>query len=33
MAHSRLYTAALDEIGVRRKMLHANLRGAYWQHG
>lgn len=32
-AHSRLYTAALDELGVRRKMLHTRLRGAYWNHG
>lgn len=32
-AHSRLYTAALEEIGVRRKMLHSRLRGAYWNHG
>ena len=32
-AHSRLYTAALDEIGVRRATLHTKLRGAYWRHG
>jgi hypothetical protein len=29
-AHSRLYTAALDELGVNRRMLHTRLRGAYW---
>ena len=33
MAHSKLYTAALDELGVRRATLHSNLRGAYWRHG
>lgn len=31
MAHSRLYTEALDELGVSRKTLHPNLRGAYWR--
>lgn len=31
MAHSRLYTAALQELGVERKTLHTNLRGAYWR--
>lgn len=33
MAHSRLYTAALDELGVNRRRLHTRLRGAYWRHG
>jgi GT2 family glycosyltransferase len=31
MAHSRRYSAALEELGVDRKRLHTNLRGAYWQ--
>ena len=32
-AQSPIYTAACDELGVRRKMLHTRLRGAYWHHG
>lgn len=32
MAHSRLYTEALEELGVDRRRLHPNLRGAYWNH-
>jgi len=31
MAHSRRYSAALEELGVNRRRLHTNLRGAYWQ--
>jgi glycosyl transferase family 2 len=31
MAHSRLYSAELKVLGVDRRRLHPNLRGAYWQ--
>jgi GT2 family glycosyltransferase len=31
MKHSRLYSEALEELGVNRKQLHTNLRGAYWR--
>ena len=29
--HSRRYTRALEELGVDRRRLHPNLRGAYWR--
>jgi hypothetical protein len=31
MVHSRRYTVALAELGVERKTLASNLRGAYWR--
>lgn len=31
IAHSPLYTAALEQLGVKRAKLHPNLRGAYWR--
>lgn len=31
LAHSRLYSLALHELGVDRRRLPVNLRGAYWQ--
>ena len=32
-AHSKLYSQALAELGVDRRRLHTNLRGAYWREG